>query len=77
MLWLPSPPALAWLQVCVVGDFDPAELEECCVKYLGTISPRPETALQDRPLTVCSPAREERHQTWHLKVGGATVPAVP
>lgn len=39
-------------QVCVVGDFDPAELEECCVKYLGTITPRQVPAVVDRPLEV-------------------------
>lgn len=28
-------------QVSIVGDLDPAELEECVLKYLGTVNPEP------------------------------------
>ena len=34
-----SPPCC--LQVSIVGDLDPAELEECVLKYLGTVNPEP------------------------------------
>lgn len=53
----------------MVGDFDPQELEECCLRYLGTIRPRGHVQTSDRPLAICAPPLEQRHQTWHLKVG--------
>lgn len=50
-----------------MGDFDEAELEECLLKYVGTISCRPAAAAVDTPLAICSPPREQRHMCWHLR----------
>lgn len=72
----PLHPAAA--QVSVVGDFDPAELEACVLKYLGTVSPEPKVPLPEdpaqrlgRPLQILGGMPlEERHMTWHLKDSG-------
>jgi hypothetical protein len=62
----------------VVGDFDPAELEEGVLRYLGTVSPEPSVPLPDdpqerlgRPLAIsASLPLDQRHLTWHLKDSG-------
>lgn len=59
------------LEVCIVGDFEEADVEDCVLRYLGTVAPRSETAAApahvDKPLTVCSPPMGDRHMRWHLK----------
>jgi predicted Zn-dependent peptidase len=70
--------------VSVVGDFDPAELEECALKYLGTVSPEPKVELPPESATALgAPLQirsgmplQERHMVWHLKDSGA-LPACP
>lgn len=61
------------MELSVVGDFDPVQLEECIIRYVGTVGPRympPESApeIPVYPFTFQSPAPEARHQSWHLKV---------
>lgn len=68
----------------MVGDFDPAELEACVLKYLGTVSPEPKVSLPEdaaerlgRPLQILGGMPlEQRHMTWHLKDSGGC-PAPP
>lgn len=56
------------LQVNIVGDFDAEQLEELCLKYLGTVAPRPQAGFpEDRPVVFCDPDAEMRRQTWHLR----------
>jgi predicted Zn-dependent peptidase len=61
------------LEVSVVGDVDPVELEEGLLKYIGTVQARPEAAAAaaaappDAPPTPAAPPPEERHQVWHLR----------
>ncbi|KAL4457809.1 hypothetical protein ABPG75_012674 [Micractinium tetrahymenae] len=63
------------VEVSVVGDFEPAELEACVLKYLGSVSPEPKVALPEdaaerlgRPLQILGGMPlEQRHMTWHLK----------
>lgn len=59
------------LEVSVVGDFDPEELEEAVLTYLGTVATKKIAqsagdALLQSP-TVCDPPLEEKHSVWHLK----------
>lgn len=56
------------IEISVVGDFDPAELEDKVIKYLGTVKcatsqpPRIEAPISMR--VAPAPARQ---QIWHLK----------
>ena len=56
----------------VVGDFDAAELEHLALAYVGTAraAPAPQP-LHMHPIVFRDPPEQERHQTWHLKVGQA------
>ncbi|KFM27169.1 putative zinc protease PqqL [Auxenochlorella protothecoides] len=58
------------LEVCVVGDFDPAELEDAALKYLGTVAPgdaRDATPAPDRAFALLAPPMRRRHSVWHLR----------
>jgi Peptidase M16 inactive domain len=58
------------LEVSIVGDIDAAELEDCLLRYLGTVlQTRPQPVLNEAPVRICNPPAHIRHQTWHLKVG--------
>jgi hypothetical protein len=80
----PFPSPTPALQVSVVGDFDPAELEACALKYLGTVSPEPKVELPAESATMLgAPLQirsgmplQERHMVWHLKDSGE-LPAGP
>jgi predicted Zn-dependent peptidase len=59
------------LQLNVVGDFNPEELEGLMLQYMGTLTPSPDFSdvsphPQGAPVTFCFPPEEERRQTWHL-----------
>ncbi|KAK9797772.1 hypothetical protein WJX73_010222 [Symbiochloris irregularis] len=56
------------LQVQVVGDFDPATLEQMVLQYLGTVwRPQPFVAPPIRPLQLQNPPAPQRRISWHLK----------
>ncbi len=66
----PTPPPAGNFELNVVGDFDAAELEDMALAYVGTAraAPAPEP-LHMHPIVFRNPPEQERHQTWHLKVG--------
>uniref|UniRef100_A0A6U0W9G0 Mitochondrial processing peptidase n=1 Tax=Polytomella parva TaxID=51329 RepID=A0A6U0W9G0_9CHLO len=56
------------MEVEVVGDFDPRQLEEYLLTYLGTVRPQPSPLpITSHPLKFRNPPRPERHQRWHLQ----------
>ena len=77
---LRSPPHLSSLvcatgnlEVNVVGDFDPEELERCLLRFVGTVAPRPAELCS--PMThvahqILAPPFDQRHTVWHLQVRG-------
>lgn len=57
------------LEVSIVGDIQPEELERLALSYLGTVQPRPEAGPPvPQPVLVQNPPAELRRQTWHLRV---------
>jgi predicted Zn-dependent peptidase len=57
------------LEVIVAGDFNPEELEEMVLKFIGTLSPRygrKELLAQEVPVVPISPSLTSQHQRWHL-----------
>jgi len=57
------------LEINVVGDFDAQELERLVATYLGTVAPRPPTAVTpiiEYPVVWQDPTLERRHSSWHL-----------
>lgn len=57
------------LEINVVGDFDPEELERCLLRYVGTVSPRPaelQRPVEHYPTNFISPPFDQRHSVWHL-----------
>jgi len=58
------------LELSVVGDFEPAELEHNVLRFVGSLPPLPpqEAAPIDYVTVTCqSPPAEERHSVWHLQ----------
>ena len=55
------------LEINVTGDFDPAELKQLALSYLGTVAPRPQPpVISNRPPLYVQPQSPVRVQ-WHLK----------
>lgn len=56
------------IEINVVGDVDPLELEDLVLKYLGTVKPasNPPSRLEP-PITFSQVPAAERQQIWHLK----------
>lgn len=56
------------IEVSISGDFEPAELEDMCLKYLGTVPSRPVLSLAPEiPIALHPATPETGHQTWHLR----------
>ncbi|GAX77204.1 hypothetical protein CEUSTIGMA_g4650.t1 [Chlamydomonas eustigma] len=58
------------LEINIVGDFNPEELEQCLLRYIGTVRPRPQelcSPLLHVGQNILSPPLEQRHTVWHLK----------
>lgn len=55
------------MEVNVVGDIDPQELEQCALRYLGTIERSSETPVwvDTKSLTLHKPEPATAHQRWH------------
>lgn len=58
------------IEINLVGDIDPKEVDDVVLRYLGTVAPRDPAPqpLPVRPPMLCSPPAHIRHQAWHLKV---------
>lgn len=55
------------VEINITGDFDPAELTSLALRYLGTISPRPDPpVVSSRGPQLVQPQTPQRLQ-WHLK----------
>lgn len=57
------------MEVNIVGDFNQRELERCLLRYIGTVSPLPESErepIRHFTTTILSPPFEKRHTVWHL-----------
>ena len=56
------------IEINVVGDVDPLELEDLILKYLGTVKPVGEPPQRlEPPITFHQAPAAERQQIWHLK----------
>eukprot|EP00798_Chlamydomonas_sp_ICE-L_P027064 gene27064-2297_t len=61
------------MEVNIVGDFDPDELESLLLRYVGTVKPREkgrdtsQMMLEQLPIEFYDPPRDERHGVWHLQ----------
>ena len=56
------------LEVNIVGDFEPQELEHLLLNYLGTVAPlAPFTPPVTRPIQLLHPPSQERRISWHLQ----------
>lgn len=56
------------LEINIVGDFNPAQLENLVLRYLGTVRPVPDApARVEPPIAINFPPAEQRRQVWHLK----------
>ena len=56
------------IEINVVGDFDPVELEDLVKKYLGTVAPAAQPIPRvEPPIQLQFPGPEKRRQIWHLK----------
>lgn len=56
------------IEINLVGDIDPAEVDEVVLRYLGTVAPRdPPQPLRAQPPVICYPPPHVRRQAWHLK----------
>ena len=62
------------LEISIVGDLEESEVEDAVLRYLGTVSPRPDAkpilggrnAIPELP-ELLSPSEKERHSVWHLQ----------
>ena len=56
------------IEINVVGDIDPIELEDLVRKYLGTVAPAAQPVPRmEPPVQLQFPGPEKRRQIWHLK----------
>lgn len=55
------------LELNVVGDFDPDELEDCLLCYLGTLSRPTQPLAPEAPVQPLPPTPATQNQRWHLK----------
>ena len=57
------------IEINLVGDIDPAEVDDVVLRYLGTVAPReaPQQPLRVQPPGICYPPPHIRRQAWHLK----------
>ncbi|CAL8466878.1 g6414 [Coccomyxa elongata] len=56
------------IEINLVGDIDPAEVDDVVLRYLGTVAPRdPPQPLRAQPPVICYPPSHVRRQAWHLK----------
>ena len=56
------------LEINVVGDFDPVELEDLLLRYIGTVKPADNPPQRiEQPAVMRFPPEHERRQVWHLK----------
>ena len=64
----PNGAAVQNLEVSIVGDFDPQQLEELALQLLGTLHRDPPAQMPAaRPVELQQVAMRDRRMVWHLK----------